>query len=395
MSLSAPLSDIAWLNPAFGTRVTDTKQPVAFLPMAGVEADLTIVEPTETRAYETVKQGFTSYQTGDILVAKITPCFENGKLAQVRLKETHGFGSTEFHVIRANPSRVDSRYLIHFLRQERVRIAGIRRMTGSAGQRRVPKQFFEDLVVPLPPLDEQRRIAAILDKADALRAKRRRALAKLDSLTQSIFLDMFGDPATNPMGWDLIRLDGACQLENGRAFKPEEWEEEGLPIIRIQNLNDPSKPYNYSTQVYRDRFKVKNGDILFSWSGTPGTSFGCFRWHGSDGWLNQHIFNVRLNGKLDSEFFMENVNSKLNELIGKAHGGVGLQHVTKGMVDETMLFLPPMPLQTKYSKAVSHCKLVRANAAAVMAKLDLVFTSLQHLAFNGQLYQRGQTSWTI
>ncbi len=242
------------------------------------------------------------------------------------------------------------------------------------------------IMVPLPPLPEQRRIAEILDKADALRAKRRAALAQLDTLTQSIFLEMFGDPATNPKGWPTRRLDTACSLVNGRAFKPEEWEEEGLPIIRIQNLNDTSKPFNYTTQSLPNRFRVRPGDILFSWSGTPGTSFGCFRWRGPEGWLNQHIFNVRLSGALEGDYFIAHVNLKLVELIAKAHGGVGLQHVTKGMVDETMLMTPPAHLQIEFCRRVAGVEALATDQRASLRDLDSLFASLQYRAFREDLW---------
>lgn len=242
-----------------------------------------------------------------------------------------------------------------------------------------------NLEIPLPALAEQRRIAEVLDRAEALRAKRRAALAQLDSLTQSLFLDLFGDPYRNPKDWPQARLDAVCSLVNGRAFKPEEWETEGLPIIRIQNLNDPSKPFNYTRQNLPEKVRVRKGDILFSWSGTPGTSFGCFRWSGPEGWLNQHIFNVRLNGELDGEFFICQLNLKLGELIGKAHGGVGLQHVTKGMVDETILLVPPIPLQREFARRVTAVETLKTLHRAALAELDALFASLQHRAFSGQL----------
>ena len=239
--------------------------------------------------------------------------------------------------------------------------------------------------IPELPLAEQRRIAEVLDRAEALRAKRRAALAQLDSLTQSLFLDLFGDPYRNPKKWPQARLDGVCSLVNGRAFKPEEWETEGLPIIRIQNLNDPTKPFNYTRQNLPEKVRVRTGDILFSWSGTPGTSFGCFRWAGREGWLNQHIFNVRLNGELDGEFFICQLNLKLGELIGKAHGGVGLQHVTKGMVDETMLLVPPILLQREFARRVTAVEKLKTAQRASLAELDALFATLQHRAFRGEL----------
>ena len=148
--------------------------------MSAEEAKVTLAPD---RPYAEVRKGYTYFETGNVLVAKITPCFENGKIVEAVLPRELGFGSTEFHVVRPKPRMLEGRYLHHFLRQERIRVGGQRRMTGSGGQRRVPEDFFAQLANPVPPLLEQRRIAAVLDQADALRAKRREALAQLDSLT--------------------------------------------------------------------------------------------------------------------------------------------------------------------------------------------------------------------
>ncbi len=222
MTSSVPtekLVDIADLNPPLAASLSDGDD-VSFMPMAAVDADSVTAVDRETRLYSEVSKGFTPFLDGDVLVAKITPCFENGKIAQVRLSRRYGFGSTEFHVVRPRSDRADARYLVHFLRQDRIRKQGESRMTGSAGQRRVPENFLAGLTIPLPPLPEQRRIAEILDKADALRAKRRAVLAQLDTLTQSIFLDMFGDPATNPKRWPKASLEELFEIARGGSPRP-------------------------------------------------------------------------------------------------------------------------------------------------------------------------------
>src|SRR5688572_22194428 len=95
-------------------------------------------------------------------------------------------------------------------------------------------------------------------------------------------------------GWPTRRLGDLFVFKNGRAFKKEEWKTSGLPIIRIQNLNNADAPFNYFAGEYSPDILVEPGDLLFSWSGTVGTSFGSHLWHGEAGVLNQHIFKIGL-----------------------------------------------------------------------------------------------------
>jgi len=332
-------------------------------------------------------------EPGDVLLSKIVPHIRRTWVVGAN-RGRRIIASGEWIVFRDD--RLHPRYMRHVLVGDPFHAQFMSTVSGVGGSLlRARPAHVANITVPLPPLPEQRRIAEVLDRAEALRAKRRAALAQLDTLTQSIFLDMFGDPATNPMGWPLRRLDSICGLVNGRAFKPEEWDENGVPIIRIQNLNDASKPFNYTTQVIPERFRVRPRDILFSWSGTPGTSFGCFRWNGPEGWLNQHIFNVKLNGTLDGDFFIAHMNLKLMELIAKAHGGVGLQHVTKGMVDETMLMIPPESQQAEFARRIRAVSSLVATQNAAYAGADALFVSLQHRAFSGGLVSAARGQLTV
>src|SRR5207248_2982031 len=122
---------------------------------------------------------------------------------------------------------------------------------------------------------------------------------------------------------DFIPADigSICRLVNGRAFKPSDWSTEGIQIVRIQNLNDIDKPFNYYNGTPDDKHLIDDGDVLLSWSGTPGTSFGCFIWNRGKGVVNQHIFKVLVNEKtVDKEYFVFAVNSVLDEMIAQAHG---------------------------------------------------------------------------
>ena len=125
--------------------------------------------------------------------------------------------------------------------------------------------------------------------------------------------------------------------QNGRAFKPSEWGAKGLPIIRIQNLNGTSSDYNFSDKCHEQKFKVRNGDLLFAWS----ASLGAFIWQGQEAWLNQHIFRVDHTEMISRMFLYCALTNITADLYAKAHGS-GMVHVTKGKFERTPLRLPPL-----------------------------------------------------
>jgi type I restriction enzyme, S subunit len=144
------------------------------------------------------------------------------------------------------------------------------------------------------------------------------------------------------------RIGDALQLINGRAFKPSDWKPTGIPIVRIQNLNKPNAPFNYYDRELPEKFLLGDGDLLFAWSGTPGTSFGAHIWRGGKAWLNQHIFKVLFDEKeFDKKFLQLAINQNLNEYIRQAHGGAGLAHITKGKFEACELVRPPLPEQRR------------------------------------------------
>lgn len=159
------LEDVAQINPSRVANVADELE-ISFVGMADVSEDAKLVSPT-TKIYAEVKSGFTPFIDNDILVAKITPCFENGKGALVQgLKNGLGFGSTEFHVIRTNPAKADVRFLLYHTITHQFRGRGESSMTGSAGQKRVPAEFVASFKIGLPSLSEQRKIADVLVACD-------------------------------------------------------------------------------------------------------------------------------------------------------------------------------------------------------------------------------------
>ena len=157
-----------------------------------------------------------------------------------------------------------------------------------------------------------------------------------------------GTPFFVPGNWGWVALGDTMTMVNGRAFKPEEWTQDGTPIIRIQNLNNENAAFNCCNLELDPKIHVHNGDFLISWSGTPGTSFGAFIWNRGFAYLNQHIFRCDLvEGVFQKEFLRLAVNARLDEMISHAQGAVGLRHITKGKLEGIRLPLPPLAEQKR------------------------------------------------
>lgn len=188
---SAALPEVFRLNPPKPKSADFADDlPVTFVPMPAVDADIGTIRTPSVRMFSEVRKGFTSFGDGDVILAKITPCMENGKAAIVSgMQNGIGFGSTEFHVFRPTGAAL-AEYLFHFIRQESFRRAAADEMTGSVGQKRVPAEYLNGVELPLPPLAEQRRIVVaverILGKVSAARTHLERVPATLKRFRQAV-----------------------------------------------------------------------------------------------------------------------------------------------------------------------------------------------------------------
>lgn len=159
-----PLAQIASINPPLDRCVLNDAQVVNFVPMRAVEPEGGGLTQPETRLYGEVKKGYTAFLSGDVIMAKITPCMENGKTTVVPdLPGSVCFGSTEFYNVRPEHG-IDARWLAYFLLQHTVRQEAQRQMGGAVGQMRVPASFLNHLIVPCPPTSEQIRLLDTIDE---------------------------------------------------------------------------------------------------------------------------------------------------------------------------------------------------------------------------------------
>ncbi len=192
--------------------------PVTFVPMPAVDAETGTIAAPQPQPFGKVRKGYTSFIENDVIVAKITPCMENGKAAIARgLTNGHGFGSTEFHVLRPTGVAIPE-YVYHFVRQESVRNEAESQMRGAVGQKRVPPEFFENEPFPLPPLAEQKRIVAqvesLLSRASAARERLVKVPSLLARLRQSVLAAACSGQLTADWREEHPELDAANLLQD-------------------------------------------------------------------------------------------------------------------------------------------------------------------------------------
>jgi type I restriction enzyme M protein len=182
--------------------------------------------------------------------------------------------------------------------------------------------------------------------------------------------DRYREGRVSNAKYPTVPIGEVCELFNGRAFRPDEWETAGsggIPIVRIQNLNNPSSSYNYYTGEVSDRNLIEQGELLFSWSGSKGTSFGAHIWQGGRAVLNQHIFKVAYyESRVSKMFLLYALNKAVSEVEENLHGGVGLVHITKGNLERIEIPLPPLDVQNEILTEIEGYQRVIDGARAVL-----------------------------
>lgn len=398
------ISEVAHVNPTL-TNAVAPDQEVSFIPMADV-SDTGQLTGRQTRRQREVAVGYTSFEERDVLFAKITPCMENGKGCHaLGLVNGVGYGSTEFHVLRAKPGTND-RFLYFWSVTDEMRKKAEAFMIGSAGQQRVQTAFFDHFRIPRLDEDAQSFAARVLDAADKAIAKTEALIAKLKAIKQGLLHDLLTrglddngelrNPEKHPeqfnetpLGkrfkhWTLQRLGQMCDLLNGLAFKPTDWKTTGLPIIRIQNLNR-GEEFNYYDGVVADKYYIDPGTLLFSWSGNRGTSFGPFIWPGTRGILNQHIFKVTPKDGVRQRWFYYALDDVRQRVERVAHGGSGLVHIRRPDLVEYLIATPDEKEQERIENAIATHDTRIDQEEAFLIKLKFIKKGLMQDLLTGRV----------
>jgi type I restriction enzyme S subunit len=395
------IGDVAEINPTLPRTIAEQRaSKVSFVPMAYVSEEGFIAKEDE-RSLGDVSKGYTYFARGDVIVAKITPCVENGKAAYTsNLKHEVGFGTTEFHVLRPGPN-IDGCYLFYMIWNPHFRFVAAHNMTGSAGQRRVPAGFVRRFTIPLPPLPEQKRIAAILDQADAIRRKRQQALQNVTEISVAVFHQMFGNLVDDDTATTSTLRELGVEFRYGTSNKSEP---NGFPTLRIPNVlvaaldladlkNVPVEPSEFK------RLKLRDGDLLFvRTNGNPDYVGRCAVFDpqliaaaGHDpeqfiyasylirGRIDPSVLNPRyLRAFLDTSRGRRMVRTQCRTSAGQYNIN------TEGLGSLT-LPVPPIEKQNEFARRLKHVILLEGKAASGITESNSLFDSLVQRAFRGEL----------
>ena len=246
---------------------------------------------------EEVFSGGMKFRNGDTIMARITPCLENGKTAQVSILNDGevGFGSTEYIVFRAKEGIADKDYLYYLVCSPGVREPAIKSMVGSSGRQRVQTDVVKNLEIDVPPLVEQEKIGSFLKVFDDKIALNDRINKNLEQQAKAIFSNEFLTLETLPDGWKQASLIDIADYLNGLAmqkYRPTV-DETGIPVLKIKELRQGCCDDNSElcSPSIKSEYIIHDGDVIFSWSGSLLVDFWC----GGICGLNQHLFKVTSN----------------------------------------------------------------------------------------------------
>lgn len=332
----------------------------------------------------------------DVLIAASSGSLDVvGKAGKAQADFNGGFGAF-CKVLRPN-ERVDPNYFAHFFKTANYRRT-ISSLAAGANINNLRSQHLDDLEIPLPSIVEQRRIAAILDQADAMRVKRREALAHLDDLTQSIFLDMFGDSSTtNGHDWDLKTIGAVSDIQGGltvnsaRKTNPIE-----VPYLRVANVHRGRLELAQikslrATEREIDRTRLQVGDLLVVEGHGNADEIGRGAlWDGSiDGCVHQnHLIRVRFDRRsvlpvYGSAFI--NSQAGRRHLLRAGKTTSGLNTISVSDVRSTPIVTPPVRLQEAFVHRLDEILSLQALQKQAATHLDSLFASLQSRAFSGEV----------
>ena len=339
----------------------------------------------------------TFLRAGDILVARMPDPL--GRACIFPGSKQECVTVVDVCVIRPPSDEVDTAWLVSAINAPQFR-RQIEQFASGTTRSRISRSNLAKLRLQLPPLDEQRRIAAILDKADEVRAKRKAALETLETLSQAIFIEMFGDPVTNPMGWQRLPLKSILTgIESGsspicldRPAEPGEWGVLKLGAITRCTYDDSQSkalPPEVEPEVQHE---IAVGDLLFSRKNTRDHVGATALVGDTQGKLLMSDLIFRLKMRPDAEVTSSYLQqllifpTKRKEIQRLAGGSAGsMPNISKAKLSASLIELPPLRLQEEFERRVFSIGSIRDDLNSGLRESGQIFSALQQKAFQGAL----------
>ena len=394
-----PLGEVCTIKPPKAearAKLTDADE-VSFAPMEDLGIGWKYLQPHRTRTLGEVSGSYTYFADGDVLLAKITPCFENGKLGVARgLKNGVGFGSSEYIVLRPT-SELDAEFLYYYLARPTFLEEGARTMAGAVGHKRVTKEFVERYPIPLPPLPEQRRIVAILDEAfeciATAKANAEKNLENARELFDGYLQSVFSQP--NPV-WVQRRLQDVCAKITDGTHQTPKYFDSGVVFLSSRNVT--SGKIDWENIKYIDesqhlemhrRVAPRVGDILLAKNGTTGVAAIVDRDTTFDIYVSLAL--IRSLGEVLPRFLLRFINSPAAKLqFNKRLKGVGVPNLHLEEIREVTIQFPVS--REEQQKVVDRADELHREIEALqrihqrkLSALAELKKSLLHQAFTGLL----------
>lgn len=392
------LGEVCELNPRRPKLDRPSSTPTTFVQMSAVAENGGGIVRTETRPFGQVAKGYTFFAEGDVIFAKITPCMQNGKHAIAgNLLDGIGFGSTEFHVFRPG-GEIISEWILNFLLQPKVLTEATRHLTGAVGQQRVPENVLAEMQLSLPPVAEQRRIAARLREQMAEVERARAAVqAQLDaaqSLPAALLCEIFISSVARR--WPIVSLGDVSQVVGGMQKTPDraphKFHKRFLTVRNVQRgYLDLSNVERFEvTPAEFERLRLQQGDLLIVEGNGSVAHIGrnaLFKEEGE--WIHQnHIIRVRLSkDRFMPEFVSEYLNSEAGcaQMLEKAKTTTGLYTLSTKKIASLAVPMPPLAEQKKIvARLDAELTATRALVETLetrLTEIELLPTALLRQAF--------------
>ena len=224
------------------------------------------------------------FQNGDTVMARITPCLENGKIAQVQCESQKGFGSTELFVFRGMENKTDSNYVFNLMSMQFIRDLAANSMTGASGRQRADLGFIKRIKWNFPPLPTQEKIASILSAYDNLIQNYKKQIEALQTAASELYKEWFvrfrfpgykNSRFENgiPEGWKIVRVGDYVKIKSGFAFKSEWWQDEGCPVVKIKDIDNGEiviTDLDFVSEEHTKKaksFLLNEGDLVIAMTG--------------------------------------------------------------------------------------------------------------------------------